>query len=139
MSKTIFSHLFRATERPTPADLFDRVMAAIQRARLRQAGSRFAIALVGFLASIGYAILNWSTIAAEIQASPFFGFVRLAISDPDIVFANGKDFLFGLLEALPLGTVLLVLLGIFFFISTAVMTDALRHARRAPSPRVTSA
>lgn len=124
--------LSRLSEPETPPDLLDRVMGAIRRARVRRLRVRFALFVSGFAASVGYAAVNWPLLWEEIRTSSFVEFLLLAASDPDVVFANGKDFAYGLLEALPLEAMLAAFAGAFFLLAAVVLTDALRHIRRMP-------
>ncbi|HWR00020.1 MAG TPA: hypothetical protein VN397_04220 [Candidatus Methylomirabilis sp.] len=114
----------------TPPSLYERVMHAIDRARTSRLRARFALAVSGFVVSIGAAVASWSAVWTELRESSFVDFVRLAASDPDIVFMNAKDLLLGLAETIPLGTVLLVLLVAFCGVGVAAFADAWRDLRR---------
>ncbi len=123
------SHHFLPPVAP-PAGLFDRVMAAISVARLRQLRVRFAVLLTGLAASVAWTFANWQALGLEVRTSSFFETARLAMSDPDVVFSNLKDLALGLLESVPLWGILAVLLVAFFLVGAAAFGEAVRTARR---------
>ena len=112
-------------------DLFTKILQAIQRAQLRQLYVRTALVIAGLFTTIGYALSVWPALLEEVRGSSFFELIRLGVSDPDVMLVNIKDFIFGLLEALPSWTLLAVSLGLFFLIGIVTLVQALRHTRRS--------
>lgn len=115
-----------------PVGLFERVSGAIQRAQLRRLFGRVVLAVLGFAVSLSYAIFEWTSFWQEASSSSFVEFLRLAVSDPDVVMVHVQDFAIGLLETLPISTIFMVSISAFFCIGAVIAFDALRHARRNP-------
>jgi hypothetical protein len=131
MTDNEFRLLSQLPEVVSPADLTARIIKTIAAAKTRRIRVRFAAVLSCFLASLGYAAMNWAALWADIRTSSFYSLLRLAVSDPDVAFANLTDFVLGLLETLPLGAMLLVLVSVFFLVITAALANALRNVKRA--------
>lgn len=121
-------------EDAAPKDLSDRVLDTLWHTRFRRIRGWMVFAFLALVAIIVYAITQWTLVWYEVAGSSFVEFLRLAVSDPDIIFANTKEYIFGLLEALPLGTLLIVFSSAFCLLGLAVLLSALRHLRRAPHP-----
>lgn len=113
-----------------PATLLERVVQAVLRFRIRALRIRFAIMLVGVVGSISIVAVYASWFFSEIQTSPFWGFLRLGFSDPDIVLTHLSDLAWGLLESVPTITVTIVLVGIFFVVAAAGFGSSLLRARK---------
>lgn len=116
-----------------PANLLEKILHRIHALRLRSLRRRLLGAAVGIVGSILYTVLNWPALQFELQQSSLFNLLRLFISDPDILFTNLKDLALGLLEIIPLETLLLGLISCFFIIAIAFNMTALRHERRSLS------
>ncbi|MDP3793849.1 MAG: hypothetical protein Q8R07_03800 [Candidatus Uhrbacteria bacterium] len=114
----------------TPPDLLAKILQKIQRARLHQLSIRMVFVAVGLFTTSGYAFSIWQTLLEEMHTSSFFELIRLGVSDPDVMLVNIKDFIFGLLEALPSWTLLAASLGLFFLIGMVTLAQALRSTRR---------
>lgn len=130
-SKQLLSHL-PPTE--VPANLFGRIVQAIAMAELRKRRNRFFLTVTGFASILVYTAFNWSALLTEIMTSSFAEIVRLAISDPDIAAANAHQFLSGLVETLPLGSILLGLTASFSLIAMAAMAKSFLHTRDGRAP-----
>jgi drug/metabolite transporter (DMT)-like permease len=97
-----------------PIELQAKILLAIQRSTMRRIWVEFLSALTASFGLVGYLALSRAHLQEELQTSSFFSFVRLAISDPDIVFANFTESFFGIVESIPFEAVLLCLvLGLF--------------------------
>lgn len=130
MENDNFPLLSRLAPVAPPADLAERICTAVYRARLRRLRIRFALITAGSAGLFGYAALIRSAIVKEISSSSFGALIRLAISDPDVAFLNAKDFLLGLLESLPLGSLFLALLATFCITALIGFAQALRNVGR---------
>lgn len=113
-----------------PASLLERVLDAVMRARIRMLRFRFVSVLIGAIGTILLIGLNVSWLVSEAQGSSFVGFLRLIVSDPDVVFAHATDFGWSLLESLPVATVVVTLTGIFFLLAAFGFGQAFLRARR---------
>lgn len=89
-----------------PPGLFEKTLSAVARAQKRALYMRFSLAFTGLVTCIGYGVWHSQMFQAELQTSAFFGFIQLAISDPDILFRSLTDFSLGLLESLPINLLL---------------------------------
>lgn len=115
-----------------PTTLFERTLAAIQRARELQARNRLWVAIVSCALSLTYAIFNWSAWIEELKASSFVELIRLTISDPDIMLSHLKDVFLGLLETLPLGSMLLGLSILFLIVAVIALAHSWQHLKQSP-------
>ena len=115
----------------TPPSLFVRVMRAIERARTRRLYVRFAFASSVLTLCVGFAIVYRSAIQVELTETSFVEFMRLIVSDPDIVLKNAKDLALGVIETLPYATILLALAIVVCLVGIVALADALRHIRRS--------
>ncbi len=130
MTPYLLTHL---AEPKLPTNLLQKILSALERAQLRQLRLRYSLMLSGFATSLGYVAWQWSTISQEISSSSFVEFVRLAISDPDIIASYGQDFFLGLLESLPTGTILVISLVIFFLCGAIAIRHMTRNLKRSSS------
>lgn len=115
-----------------PPTILERTLAAIRRARERQARNRVWLALVSCALSLMYAIFNWSAWIEELKTSSFIELIRLTISDPDIMLSHLKDVCLGLLEALPLGSILLGLVILFLVVATIALANSWQNLKQNP-------
>jgi ABC-type phosphate/phosphonate transport system permease subunit len=97
-----------------PAGLFDKVMGRIDGAkRLRNLRRRLAFFLVLLsLSLIGFVLAVWSTQSALVQ-SGFLEFFSLLFSDLGVVLTYWQTYLFSLLEALPVISLIACLATLF--------------------------
>jgi hypothetical protein len=114
-----------------PAKLLETILEKIHAARLRQLRARLTFAVFGVLSSVAFALSSRSSIWLELQQSSFIGFLRLAISDSDIAMANAKELGLGLLESIPLETVIVTLVCTFASLLAAAFFFSMRHERHA--------
>ena len=112
-----------------PADLLDKVVGKIHAARLRQIRVRLALAASALFGSLAYASYQRTVIWTELGQSSFFQFVRLIWSDSDIALANAKDLALGLLETIPVESILLTLVSAFALLVILASASAWRHER----------
>ena len=98
---------------PTVPDLPERILQAVAAAERRRARTTFGIAFAGAFGSVIVAVAYRAAIWTEISSSSFFALLRLVASDPDVAIANVKDVALGLLETLPLGSILVALIAAF--------------------------
>jgi hypothetical protein len=118
-----------------PPHLLEQILRAVESARLRILYARMAAVFSGLVVVAGYTALTWSSLQAEISASPFAEFIRLAFSDPDIALANIKDVLLGLLESLPADFLFTLLMGATLavgFVYLLQITHSIRHQNTSP-------
>ena len=85
-----------------PLGLLEKVLGKVRAAQMRKLRVHLGLALIGVMGSILYVAWNWSVILSEVRQTPFFPLLLLVDSDSDIMFANGKDLVFGLLETIPI-------------------------------------
>ena len=103
-----FSHI------SVPTTLVDSVvlelaqMERVTRARL------VAFAVVGIVAVIGISLWQWNLFATEWNGG-WIDYLRLAFSDPDVLFNSTRNFAAGFLEVLPTKTLFVGSMLIFFF------------------------
>ena len=123
----LMSHL---SEPQVPQGLLSRILQAIDNARIRRL--RFGlVSLSGAaLTSIGLIVWSRAALLTEVGTSSFGEFVRLALTDPDIVFQNLGSYLNGLLENLPLESLLLGLTAVFMLGAVIRISQALYQASR---------
>ncbi len=115
-----------------PPTILERTLTAIRRARERQARNRVWLALVSCVLSLTYAAFNWSAWIEEIKTSSFIELARLTISDPDIILSHLKDFLLSLLEALPIGSMLLGFVIIFLVVAAISLANNWQQLKQNP-------
>lgn len=118
--------LSRVSDPDCPSDLTKRVLAAVHLSRIREIWRRFFSFLIGLIASIAVVVVNWPLLREEWAASSFGAFLRLAISDPDIIFANAKDYSLGLLESLPAEAIALFVVCVFCLVGVVSLIGSLR-------------
>lgn len=112
----------------TPPALLPRVLARVQEVRLRRLRVQLWGAISGFVVTVAFTIWNWSVFRAELGgSSSFWGLVRLLKTDPDVVMASAREFTLGLLESLPIESLVVSLL----FLVLSVSLYAIIHALRA--------
>jgi hypothetical protein len=121
----------RVPEPAVPTGLLERVLLAIQQAQIRRIQQRIILAFAGIVASVGYALYYGNLLWNEWRASSFINLLRLAISDPDIVFGSSQEFMLGLIESLPAATIFFVLLAGFLLMGVSVLVIHLLQIRRA--------
>ncbi|HEU0050872.1 MAG TPA: hypothetical protein VFQ60_02325 [Patescibacteria group bacterium] len=110
-----------------PSELMEKILERIERGRIHQLWFRLILSLSGAVLSLGYVLFNWAQIQLELQQSSFFSLLKLVSSDSDILLANIKSYLLGLLESVPVDLVLF--LGILLF-SILCLISFLASARR---------
>lgn len=127
---TIHSLFKRVPSVTPPAGLLDRVLASVLAARLRRVRERLALAMAGVAATVGYAVWNLASIRNEVMQSPFVDFVRLSLSDRDVMFAHLGDAVTGLIEAAPIMTILVVLSVAFCVLAAFALLQSFTRMRR---------
>ena len=113
-----------------PQGLFERVMRRIHVARLRQLWFGLGSIAAAFVSSCVLTVISWRAVSAEVMSSSLVGYLRLMVSDPDIMLANLKDFVYGILESLPLQSIILVVLFAFLVVGAATLVQSLRRERQ---------
>lgn len=113
-----------------PSSLLDRVVQAVNRLRIRALRIRFTTMLIGLVLSLIGVILYANWFLSEIRESSFWGFLRLGLSDPDIVLTHFSDLAWGLLESIPAISVMVVLISIFFIVAAIGFGQSLRRIRK---------
>lgn len=99
---------------------------------MRKLRFHLALALCGIVGSILYVLIYWSVVFAEIRRTPFFQLLRLIDTDSDILFANLKDLVLGLLETIPIESLFFGSLALFCLIAVLTVVSTIRHERRRP-------
>ena len=113
-----------------PQGVFARVMLKIHTARLRRLWLGLAFVATAFMTSCVAAFLSWQAIVAEVGASPLVGYLKLLVSDPDIVLGNMQDFAYGVFDSLPLQSILVVLLLSVIVVGGIALMQSLQRERR---------
>jgi hypothetical protein len=129
LEQKILAHL---PEPKMPADLGNRIMARVERSRLRALYLRLALSSAGCVAGFAYLGAEWRALWSAASQLPIFGFLRLAFSDPDIMFANFQEYFLGLIESTPFGLIALGFGLTFCLICAVEFLSAARRARHAP-------
>lgn len=132
MPSTLAPLFSRTAHIDIPPTILERTLAAIRRTRERQARNRVWLALVSCALSLMYAAFNWSAWIEELKASSFVELIRLTVSDPDIILSHLKDFSLSLLEALPLGSMLLGLVIIFLIVALVAFASSWQNLKQNP-------
>ncbi|MBU1907519.1 hypothetical protein KKF59_00095 [Patescibacteria group bacterium] len=125
-TEQIFKHL---PPLEPPPDLLQKVLARIHTVRMRRLYAQLSAAAAGTILSLSYIAFSWSAFASQIQESSFLAMLKLLWSDPDIVFSNLTNIVLGLLESIPLDSVILALIVCFFGI--AILWIAAHETRRS--------
>lgn len=128
LEQKILAHL---PEPEMPADLGNRIMARVERSRMRSLYARLALSATGCIAGLAYLGAEWRSLWLAARQLPVFGFMRLAFSDPDIMFANFQDYFLGLLESTPFGLIALSFGIIFCLICVVKFLSAKRRANHS--------
>ncbi len=121
-----------------PDGLEDRILARVRRASMRGLYARLTLSVAGCAAGLAYAAVAGRTILAAIQQSAAVGLLRLAFTDPDIVFGNLQDSFLGLVENIPFGTIALGAGVVFSAICAVEFALALRHAKHRPTALISA-
>lgn len=112
------------------AGLFERILLAIDRARVRVLKVRMAGMLFGLVACIATTAASWPILREELTESPFIGYLRFIITDSDVVLAHAKDLFFALLDSFPTESAILACAAVFFILGSVGIGQALVRARR---------
>lgn len=130
MEPIIPSPLGRFSEIQLPPTLLPRILSQVHELRLRRLRFQLGWSVTGFVTTAAFTIWNWSVLHGELGgSSPFWGMVRLLKTDPDIVLAFAREFIFGLLESLPIESLVVGLLFLFVALSFAVLLPSLYEQR----------
>lgn len=125
------------SEPTEPDDLQARIMARIQRSIVRRVWTEIVLSLTATVGLLSYLFFSRSTLWLEIEESSFLQLVRLAISDPDIVFSNAQEAGWSLIESIPLESVLFSLIFVLFASCCLGFFLRLREIRHHHSFRLT--
>ncbi len=120
-----------------PPHLFNQILNTIASGRMRRLYTRMACVVSGFILVALYAASDWVNLWAELSTSSFMEFLRLTVSDPDVILTNIKDVLLGLLEALPVDVLLTLLVSSTLAVSLIYLWQIMRDIRR-PRPSFTT-
>lgn len=103
---SLFS-LGKLTDIRPEAALLPRVLARVHLLRVRRLRRQLQGSLGGVSLLLLVILWNWRFFGGELGgASPFWGFVRILRTDPDVVLGSMKEFMVGLLESLPIESLL---------------------------------
>ena len=110
--------------------LLPRILRRIQELQLRRLRYELGVFLTALGALMGYIFWHRVTLAMEISSSsPFWGFLELLRTDPDIALASAREFLFALLEALPVESVLVGLIFLFLLLGIFALVQSIQKQR----------
>lgn len=84
-----------------PPDLLARTLAAIARARIRRARVRFTIAATTAFAALAAGVPALMNATTASTSTGFGQYLSLAVTDPDVAFANLALFLLSIASAAP--------------------------------------
>lgn len=118
-----------------PSHLLGQILEAVESARIRALYTRTIFVFSGLALTIGYTWTHLGDLLTEISTSSFVEFLRLSLSDPDIVLTNAKDVAIGLLESLPTDFLLMLLVsstlavGLIYLLQ---MIHSIRHHNTSP-------
>lgn len=120
-----------------PPYLLGQILHTIESVRMRTLYTRVALVVLGFALVTTYIVNDWVNLWAELSTSSFVEFLRLAVSDPDVILTNIKDVLLGLLETLPVDVLLTLLVSSTLAVSLIYLWQIMRDIRR-PRPSFTT-
>lgn len=123
-TEQIFKHL---PPLEPPSDLLHKILAHIHAIRMRRLYAQFSAAIAGTIFSLAYIFMCWPVLASQIKESSFWAMLKLFWSDPDIAFSNLTNIALGLLESIPLDSIILALIVCFFGIAVLWITSAMRR------------
>lgn len=116
-----------------PPHLFEKTCLAIKTAQKNRLKRLTTLLTTGFLLSLAYVTWNWSAFADEFASSSFFELIRLAFSDTDIALAHTHELFWGLLENIPLESLVLATLMCFLGLGAVTYAASLRNHTRHTS------
>jgi len=116
-----------------PVGLEDRILARVRREGLRGLYARLTFSAAGCAAGFAYLAFEGRNVLAAIRQSAASDILRLAFTDPDIVFGNLQDSFLGLIESFPFGAVALGAGLTFSAICVIEFALALRHPKHRPT------
>lgn len=116
-----------------PPKLLEKTLERIEKVRARRLLWQCISAATAFISCLGMMIISFGDLMAELQTSSFFVFLRLAISDPDVIVQNAQNVGTALLETFPVNTWLIALLALTFLALALSLMQTLRHHRRFTS------
>lgn len=135
MEPVSLASLGHLSEIQPPNSLLPRILTRLQELRLRRLRMQLGGSVLGFLVTTVFTIWNWPVFGNELGGtSPFWGMIRLVKTDPDIVLASAREFASGLLESLPIESIVVGLVFLFLGLSLFMLLQAL-HAQRIQSLR----
>jgi len=133
-----WENLFNCLETPEPADgLFDKILQRIRKEqRLSIFRRQLALFSIGVVGSSVALIPAFQMVQSELVASGFVEFFSLLFSDLGLVMAHWQNFVFALLESLPVMSIVAFLAVIFIFIeSLKFLTHNINtHTKRGWAP-----
>lgn len=104
-----------------PPGLLDKVLCRIRREERVSALKRISVFSAGFFGSAVVLIPAFQAARADFVQSGFSHFISLIFSDPGIVVSFWNEFVFSILESLPVLSVIFLLVAIFVFLGSARM------------------
>jgi hypothetical protein len=114
----------------TPPDLSARIFFAVSTAKIRRVRNELAATIAVFAGFVGIAIASVSFIAEETRSSSFGSYLRLTISDSDVVFSHLNEYVIGIFERLPVGLILSALVAAFLLLGIIGFGQAFIRERR---------
>lgn len=109
-----------------PHGMEDRIIAAVDAAARRR---QFWVGLLASVLAPAVLLLVWSIrlLAADLATSPLVPLLRLQVSDAGAVFASYGDWALAVLEAIPIGSLILTLV---MLLSVVTLASKLRKLSR---------
>lgn len=114
----------------TPPQLEEHIWAQIRQSTLRHIWIEASLAFFATLSLTSYALWSWQSIQQEIHASSLVPFVQLLISNPDIASANLGEATWGIMETVPMYSIvfgLILLLSLICTLGFAFRLRKLHH------------
>lgn len=101
-----------------PAGLSAKIQSAIQKeVQLRSLRRRAMAFAVGFVALASFMAVYWNMFMGEMSNSSFFAYLKVILSDYDVVLVYWKEMALSLLESLPVVNLIALSLLVFFGLS----------------------
>jgi len=113
-----------------PEELEARVFAAIREASVRRLRRRFIAAGSAFCAVCAFAVSAFSFIVTEARASQMAAYLKFLWTDSDIVLSNFGEYLYGLLERIPLMSLTLAIAGTMLLLGAIGFAQAFFRSTR---------
>ncbi len=113
---------------PLPEHLAEGVFAAVLEAKIRRLRARLILAGTALVAVLAFAVSAVSSFIEEVKTSSFIDYLRLLVTDSGFVLSHLKEYAQGILEVIPVESILFILLAGLLLLGTIGFAQALYHS-----------